>query len=100
MDYTDCRWTVTSNFLITAIGAFSAPYTPDFEGKEKFLDDSWHTSQWPKEEIDLIIYATGFDTVTGAFNQIDILGDRWCKVERQVGRWPVYLSWFDFRKIR
>ena len=44
---------VSSKFVITAIGALSSPYIPDFEGKDSFLGDSWHTSQWPKEAIDL-----------------------------------------------
>ena len=60
-DASSCEWTtssvdgtaVTSDFLITAIGALSSPYIPDFIGKESFEGDSWHTSQWPKKEIDL-----------------------------------------------
>ena len=42
-----------SAFLITAIGALSAPYIPELAGKESFKGDSWHTSQWPKKAVDL-----------------------------------------------
>ena len=44
---------MTSDFLITAIGALSSPYIPDFIGKDSFKGNSWHTSQWPKKNIDL-----------------------------------------------
>ena len=36
-----------ARFLITAIGILSAPYIPDFAGRESF-----HTSYWPKEDLD------------------------------------------------
>ena len=45
--------TFESTFLITAIGALSSPYVPEFKGKDSFRGKSWHTSQWPKESVDL-----------------------------------------------
>ena len=45
--------TFESTFLITAIGALSSPYVPEFKGKDSFRGKSWHTSQWPKEPVDL-----------------------------------------------
>ena len=45
--------TFESTFLITAIGALSSPYVPEFNGKDSFRGKSWHTSQWPKESVDL-----------------------------------------------
>ena len=45
--------TFESTFLITAIGALSSPYVPEFNGKDSFRGKSWHTSQWPKEPVDL-----------------------------------------------
>ncbi|MEM7749892.1 MAG: NAD(P)/FAD-dependent oxidoreductase [Pseudomonadota bacterium] len=39
-------------FLITAIGALSAPTMPRFEGMEDFQGPSFHTGLWPKEPID------------------------------------------------
>ena len=50
---TDKGEVIETMFLITAIGALSAPYIPEFSGKEKFEGGSWHTSQWPKKEVDL-----------------------------------------------
>ena len=45
--------------------------------------------------FDIIIYATGFDAITGAFDRIDITGidgarlkDRW-----RMGRRPISVSW-------
>src|SRR5712692_9584494 len=42
-----------AQFLITAVGILSARYTPPFEGIESFKGDSYHTSRWPKERVDL-----------------------------------------------
>ena len=36
--------TFESTFLITAIGALSSPYVPEFNGKDSFRGKSWHTS--------------------------------------------------------
>ena len=53
-------WTVTaedgtrlrSRFLITAIGALSAPTLPKFEGMDSFRGQSWHTATMPYEPVD------------------------------------------------
>ncbi|MDN3563659.1 flavin-containing monooxygenase [Paeniroseomonas aquatica] len=53
-------WTVTledgsrhrSRFLITAIGALSAPTMPNFPGISDFRGQSFHTGLWPKEPVD------------------------------------------------
>ena len=53
-------WTVTledgsqhhSRFLITAIGALSAPTMPTFPGIKDFKGQSFHTGLWPKEKVD------------------------------------------------
>ena len=53
-------WTVTledgsrhrSRFLITAIGALSAPTMPNFPGIGDFLGQSFHTGLWPKEPVE------------------------------------------------
>ena len=44
--------THTSRFLITAIGALSAPTMPGFPGMEDFRGQSFHTGLWPKEPVD------------------------------------------------
>ena len=49
---TDDGRTAQARFLITAIGILSAPFIPDFAGRDSFAGVSFHTSQWPKEPID------------------------------------------------
>ncbi|MFO1085128.1 MAG: NAD(P)/FAD-dependent oxidoreductase [Reyranellaceae bacterium] len=54
------RWTVeledgstySARFLITAIGALSAPTMPNFPGMADFKGQSFHTGMWPKEPVD------------------------------------------------
>ena len=43
-------------------------------------------------EFDILIYATGFDGVTGAFDRIDIRGTEWPAAEGRMGRKPAHLS--------
>jgi len=40
----DCR------YLITAIGALSAPSLPAIEGRDRFEGPAFHTSNWPRDE--------------------------------------------------
>ena len=55
------HWTVTTHsgsqaraqYLITAVGVLSAPYTPAIPGREDFRGESWHTAHWPHHAIDL-----------------------------------------------
>lgn len=42
-----------AQFLITAVGVLSAPYTPDIPGRETFAGACWHTARWPHEPVDL-----------------------------------------------
>ena len=49
---TDAGQQVRARFLITAIGVLSAPYIPDFAGRDSFEGESFHTAQWPKEGRD------------------------------------------------
>jgi len=42
-----------AQFLIAAVGLLSARYTPPFEGIDSFKGESFHTSRWPKEPVDL-----------------------------------------------
>ena len=42
----------TSRFLITGIGALSAPTLPRIEGVESFRGQAFHTAKWPHEPVD------------------------------------------------
>ena len=42
-----------AQFLVAAAGIVSAHYVPDFECIESFAGESYHTSRWPKEPVDL-----------------------------------------------
>ena len=54
------RWDITTEsgdhvwarFFITAVGCLSTPHTPRFKGIESFRGASYHTGQWPHEEVD------------------------------------------------
>ncbi|WP_149536243.1 flavin-containing monooxygenase [Siccirubricoccus phaeus] len=58
-DEASLTWTVTleggaqhsARFLITAIGALSAPTLPNYPGMESFQGRAFHTAHWPKEPI-------------------------------------------------
>jgi cation diffusion facilitator CzcD-associated flavoprotein CzcO len=43
----------TARFLLQATGVLSEPYTPDFKNVGKFKGPTWHTSDWPREPVDL-----------------------------------------------
>ncbi len=49
---TDDGFRTRSTFLITALGPLSIPVLPKIDGIEDFAGPSFHTSNWPKEEID------------------------------------------------
>ncbi|HKA56284.1 MAG TPA: NAD(P)/FAD-dependent oxidoreductase [Candidatus Binatia bacterium] len=42
-----------AQFLVMAVGILSARYIPPFEGVDSFKGESYHTSRWPKEKVDL-----------------------------------------------
>ena len=42
---------VRCRFLVTAIGILSKPLIPDFDGMEDFKGPSFHTAQWPHDEV-------------------------------------------------
>lgn len=45
--------TVSTRFLLPALGFASKPYLPDFPGLEDFEGRWFHTARWPQEGIDL-----------------------------------------------
>ena len=42
----------TSRFVITAIGALSAPTLPRIQGRDSFRGQAFHTAHWPHEPVD------------------------------------------------
>ena len=40
-------------FVVASLGPLSAPIVPDFEGRDDFGGDSFHTYYWPKEPVEL-----------------------------------------------
>jgi len=49
---TDTGETVTTRFVITAVGALSVSHTPPFPGIDAFSGDTYHTGRWPHEKVD------------------------------------------------
>lgn len=43
--------TYTSRYLITGIGLLSDPTLPNIPGVKEFKGDGFHTSRWPKEQV-------------------------------------------------
>ena len=58
---TDGLWEVESHdgacvraqFVVAAVGLLSAPFTPDYPGRDNFTGDQFHTARWPKEHVEL-----------------------------------------------
>ncbi|MEO9491167.1 MAG: NAD(P)/FAD-dependent oxidoreductase, partial [Marinomonas sp.] len=44
---------IICKYVIAATGSLSAPNMPDWPGREDFKGDIYHTTQWPREELDL-----------------------------------------------
>src|SRR3546814_5153884 len=45
--------TISTRFLLPALGFASKPYVPDIPGIEDFEGEWCHTARWPQEGIDL-----------------------------------------------
>ncbi|MFP6682187.1 MAG: NAD(P)/FAD-dependent oxidoreductase [Gammaproteobacteria bacterium] len=43
----------SARYLLHATGVLSAPFIPEFDGVDSFAGRTWHTSDWPREPIDL-----------------------------------------------
>ena len=59
-DETACRWevetdrgdTVQASFLVVATGCLSSANLPEFEGRDSFAGETYHTGRWPHEGVD------------------------------------------------
>ena len=49
---TDSLEEFESKYLITAVGCLSSKNIPNFNGADSFLGESYHTSDWPHDEVD------------------------------------------------
>jgi len=49
---TDDGGTVTTRFLITAVGCLSSTNVPDFPGRDDFRGETYHTGLWPHDGVD------------------------------------------------
>lgn len=49
---TDDGSQITSQFLVTAVGCLSEPWTPDFDHIDSFEGESYHTGRWPHEPVE------------------------------------------------
>ncbi|MEO1199229.1 MAG: NAD(P)/FAD-dependent oxidoreductase [Pseudomonadota bacterium] len=83
------RWTVTTDtgetidtqFLITCCGMLSAPLENVFPGQDSFKGPIFHTSRWPKQDVDLSgkrvgvvgIGATGIQVIQTIADKVDHL---------------------------
>jgi cation diffusion facilitator CzcD-associated flavoprotein CzcO len=49
---TDDDRTVTTRFVVTAVGCLSTPLVPDIPGGDDFGGDVYYTATWPREGVD------------------------------------------------
>ncbi len=49
---TDDGAEVSAQFFVSAVGPLSEPYVPDFEGRDSFEGDAYHTARWPHDPVD------------------------------------------------
>ncbi len=49
---TDTGRVVSARFCILATGCLSSANLPDFEGRDDFVGDTYHTGRWPHEGVD------------------------------------------------
>jgi cation diffusion facilitator CzcD-associated flavoprotein CzcO len=50
---TDDGQVARAQFLVLAIGGLSTPLIPEFEGRETFAGEAYHTAEWPHAGVDL-----------------------------------------------
>ena len=45
------RETIGANLVVSGVGIFNPPIIPDIPGREAFKGPSFHTAEWPEEEV-------------------------------------------------
>ena len=59
-DETGSQWTIStddgseisSQFFVTAVGCLSEPWVPDFDKRDSFEGESYHTGRWPHDGVE------------------------------------------------
>jgi cyclohexanone monooxygenase/acetone monooxygenase len=78
---TDCGDTIDTQFFVTCAGMLSAPMENLFEGQDSFHGPIFHTSRWPREDVDLAgkrvgvvgVGATGIQVIQTIADQVEHL---------------------------
>ena len=74
---TDRGQRISARFLIMATGCLSAANTPDFKGSERFQGETFHTGDWPREEVDFHGKRVGvIGTGSSAIQSIPIIAEQ------------------------
>ena len=75
--YTDRGQRISARFLIMATGCLSAANTPDFKGIDRFRGETFHTGDWPHEEVDFHGKRVGvIGTGSSAIQSIPIIAEQ------------------------
>ncbi len=75
--YTDGGQRFSTRFLVMASGCLSAANTPDFKGIERFQGETFHTGDWPHEEVDFHGKRVGvIGTGSSAIQSIPIIAEQ------------------------
>lgn len=75
--HTDTGETIATQFLIMATGALSVPNMPEVPGMENFRGLSFHTGEWPDEEVDFTGKRVGvIGTGSSAVQSIPIIAQQ------------------------
>lgn len=79
------RWVVTldsgevvhAQYCIMATGCLSSPRAPDFKGMERFKGKTYHTGEWPHEDVDLSGLRVGvIGTGSSAIQAIPVIAEQ------------------------
>jgi cation diffusion facilitator CzcD-associated flavoprotein CzcO len=56
---TDDGSSVSTRFFISAVGCLSEPFVPEFDNRERFEGEQYHTARWPEGGVDVGDSAVG-----------------------------------------
>ena len=74
---TDTGRTVSARHCILATGCLSSANLPDFEGRDSFLGETYHTGRWPHEGVDFTGKRVGIiGTGSSAIQAIPVIAEQ------------------------